>query len=362
MRNSSYFGFLKISASPLSRVFSSSKGPQYPCQECKHPFSDAAARIRHRKRAHGYVPYHTREYLVRQALNRKERVAEGANKAVSNKSRRQCVARAAPDGLPSASSSAPLPLNVPEVAYHDNYWKVLVNFAQSCALESQHPRDVPLTLPFTTMPGYDTPNAIQPFSMQPEAQPSLTPSDFNTIDYSNFLATMPGYDAIQPSSMQPETQPSPTPPEFNTIDYSDFLATMPGYDAIQPSSMQPETQPSPTPSEFNTIDYSDFLATMPGYDVIQPSPIQPDIQPSPTTSEFNAIDYSCFLATMPAIQPSSMQPEEQPQPSLIPLDFTLDYSDPLGPQMDASTLSQGQAFGELFTADHCMPPYNGLWN
>jgi hypothetical protein len=176
------------------------------------------------------------------------------------------------------------------------------------------------------MPGYDTPNAIQPFSMQPEAQPSLTPSDFNTIDYSNFLATMPGYDAIQPSSMQPETQPSPTPPEFNTI------------------------------------DYSDFLATMPGYDVIQPSPIQPDIQPSPTTSEFNAIDYSCFLATMPAIQPSSMQPEEQPQPSLIPLDFTLDYSDPLGPQMDASTLSQGQAFGELFTADHCMPPYNGLWN
>jgi hypothetical protein len=293
------FDFFYKSSIPLSRVLSSSNGPQYPCPEpeCNRRFSDAAARIRHRKRTHGYVPYHTREYLARQTLNRKERIVEGASKAVSNKNRRQCATSPALDGLPSASLSAPLPPNVPEVAYHDDHWKELVNFAQSYAPESQHSHDVPLTLPFASIPGHDTPIAIQPFSMQQEAHPSLTPSDFNTIDYSDFLATIPGYDAIQPSSMAPEEQ----------------------------------LQPSPTPSDF-TFDYSD-LATMPGYD---------------------------------AIQLFSIQPEEQLQPSITPLDITIDYSDLLGPQIDASTLSQGQAFRELFTADHCMPPYNasydGLWN
>jgi hypothetical protein len=140
------------------------------------------------------VPYHTREYLARQRLVRKERVVQGANKAVSNKSRRQLVASAAPDCLPRASSSA-LPLNVPDVAYHDNFWKVLVDIASSYAPKPQRSQDVPLSLPFSTMPGYDTPNLIQPFSMRPEElfQPSLTFSDF-TIDYSDLLG--PQLDAM----------------------------------------------------------------------------------------------------------------------------------------------------------------------
>lgn len=241
------------------------------------------------------MPYHTPEYLARQARNRREREVEGANKDVSNLSHRQCAASPAPGGLPIASSSGPLPPNVPEIPYHDDFWKELVNYAQSCAPESQHSHDVPLTLPIATMPGYDTPNAIQTFYMQPEAQPSPTLSDLDTTDFSDFIAS---------------------------------LATMPGYDAIQPFSMQPEAQPSLTPSVFDTIGFSGLVATVPGYD---------------------------------AIQPSSIQPEAPLQPSLTPLNHTLEYSNYLEPQIDASTLSQGQVFGASFTPDHGIP-YNGLWN
>jgi hypothetical protein len=140
------------------------------------------------------VPYHTKEYLSKQALIRKERVIQGVNKVVSNKSRRQSVARAAPGGLTNASSSA-LPPNVPDAAYHDNFWRVLVDIASSYAPKQQRSQDVPLSLPFSTMPGYDTPNAIQPFYLQPEEllQPSLTFSDF-PIDYTGFLG--PQLDAI----------------------------------------------------------------------------------------------------------------------------------------------------------------------
>ena len=260
----------------------------------------------------------------------KERVVEGANKDVSNKSRRQLAARPAPDGLPIAPSSAPLPPSVPGIPYHDDFWKELVNYAQACAPKSQHSHDVPLTLPIATMPGYDTPNVIQPFYMQPEAQPSPTLSDFDTVDFSDLVASMPGYGAIQPSSMQPVAQPPLPPSDLDTFDFSDFVASMPDYGAIQPSSVQPEAQPPLPPSDFDTdhtIDLSDFVATMPGYD---------------------------------AIQSSSMQPEAPLYPSLTPSDLTFDYSNFLGPQIEASTLSQGQAFGE-FTTDHLIP-YNGLWN
>ncbi len=125
-----------------------------------------------------------------------------AGKAVSNESRHQGVVRAVTDDLPSASSSAlPLAPKLPEVAYHDNYWKMFVDIAHSNPPQ-QYSQDVPISLPFPTVPGYDynTLNAIQsqPFSMQSPAQLQLplTPSDFTTdSDYSDLfgpqLYTMP---------------------------------------------------------------------------------------------------------------------------------------------------------------------------
>jgi len=201
---------------------------------------------------HGYVPHHTKEYLARQALNRKERVDQGASKAVANQGDQWGV-RAAPEGFLNASLSG-LPLaapKLPEVAYHDDFWKMFVDDAHSNAPNPQLSQDVPISLPFPTMPGYDAPNAIQS-STQP--QPSLIPSHFTT-DYFDLF-----------------------PPQLDTPN---------------------------------------------------------------------------------AIQHFPMQATAQLQPSLTS-DFTIDHSDLLGPIPDA--MPSEQAFGESFTENYGIPPYNGLWN
>ncbi|KAF8505400.1 hypothetical protein F5888DRAFT_1648729 [Russula emetica] len=167
-----------------------SDGPKYPCPECGRGFTDAAARIRHRKKLHGYVPYHTKEYLARQALKRKERVVQETSKVDSNKSRRQQVARAVPD-LPDASSSVPPPApELPEVAYHDQSWKMPVDITHSYPPQAPPSQGGPLFLPFETWPGYGAPNAIQHFPSAAQSQPSLTPSNF-TVDYYSDLHNVP---------------------------------------------------------------------------------------------------------------------------------------------------------------------------
>lgn len=154
----------------------------------------------------------------------KERVVQETDKAVSSQSRHQSVTHAAPEGFQDASPDVP-PFKLPEVGYHDDFWKVLVNLARSYdpkpqpqpqpqpqppqhsddhslmlpyammpgydpkpQPQPQHSQDLSLMLPYAMMPGYDAPNSIQPFSMQPAApaQPFLTSSDY-TISYFDFL-------------------------------------------------------------------------------------------------------------------------------------------------------------------------------
>jgi hypothetical protein len=113
-------------------------------------------------------------------------MAQRASKAVSNKSHRQQVA------LPTASSSVPTPaLKLPEVAYHDDFWKMPVD------THSHSPQPQGLFLPFETLPGYGAPNAIQNFPSVAQSSPSLTPSDF-TINYSDLH--------LQPYTMQSQEQ------------------------------------------------------------------------------------------------------------------------------------------------------------
>ena len=145
---------------------------------------------------HGYVPYHTKEYLARQALDRKERVVQGASKAASNsKSRLQQVASAVPGDLLNASSaSAPPPApKLSEVAYHDHDdpWnlKMPVDITHLYPqAKSETVRSI--SLPIETWPGYGTPNAIQHFPSAAQSPPSLIPPDF-TIDYYSDFAHGP---------------------------------------------------------------------------------------------------------------------------------------------------------------------------
>ena len=170
------------------------------------------------------MPHHTKEYLARQALKRKERAVQETNEAPSDESRHQPVTPAAPDGLPNASPCAP-PFNLPEFGYHDDFWKVLVDVARSYTPEPQHSQDVPpaLSLPFATMPGYDTSSSIQPFSMQPTAQlqPFPTPLDFTT-DYSNFLGPH-----LDPMLSQGQSFGELLTGDYGMPPYNDFLNVLP---------------------------------------------------------------------------------------------------------------------------------------
>jgi hypothetical protein len=289
---------------PLITTISSSDVPKYPCPECHRRFTDAAARIRHRKRMHGYVPYHTKEYLARQALNRKERVVQGASKAVSNESSLQQVAHA-PNASPSVRPPAP---KLPEVAYHDDFWKMPVDITHSYPLQPLPFQGAPLSLPFETLPGYDTPNAIRNFPSMAHSYPSQSlPSQDNiTRPCLKGFDTWPGYDtlnAIQNFPSVAHSYPSQPLPSQDFITWPSVKAfeTWPVYNgpnAIQNCPSATQSQPTLTHSDFTTDHYSDSH--------------------SPQIALHNV---------------------EQPQ--------------------HCTMQSQEQEFGETFTGDHGIPPYNG---
>jgi hypothetical protein len=122
--------------------------------------------IRHRKNVHKYQPYHTDAYLAKLASRKeKGRVVQAGSKAVSDKTRGRRTARTAPYTRSTATSSSVTLSNVPEkVAYHDDFWRTLVDIARFSATKPHDCQDVQVHLPVTTHPGYDTPSILQPAS------------------------------------------------------------------------------------------------------------------------------------------------------------------------------------------------------
>ncbi|KAI9512776.1 hypothetical protein F5148DRAFT_734222 [Russula earlei] len=181
-----------------------SGGPKYPCAECGRRFNDAAARLRHRKKVHGYEPYHTEEYVARQALKEKEKADQGAGEKVPSTSRRQRAASAAPSSVPS--SSATVPRDVLKLAYHNDFWKMLIDVARSSASQPADSGDcVQHGLPSATLPGYDAPESIQSLPqvfINPTAQSQPSSLSDLTTDYSGFAPLSPHGQAF----MWPTTQ------------------------------------------------------------------------------------------------------------------------------------------------------------
>jgi hypothetical protein len=305
---------------PLAHASFSIDGRQYPCPDCSDAFSDAAARIRHRKSAHGYEPYHTEEYLARQSLKGKEVVSQGPGKAVSNKTRRQRAASAAPYSVPHTPSSDAAKPKAPKVTYHNEFWKTLRKMRRYYAENPDQLKDIQVGLPLATNPGPHTPEATQPFpnaSIQPVApmQPSLPPSNLTSNDY-GFFGQL---DAMSPQGQPfagPSTQgltatypvasdyaPLPLPTEINTTTFtSGFPPTYSGVGFVN--------QPQGFPSVYS---YSDASSSIP--DAITP----PTLSTSPSESSsvdlqlsFTPITPQCYeLAAL-------LEPIPQAGPSCSP--------------------------------------------
>jgi hypothetical protein len=254
---------------PLAHESFSSGGPKYRCPDCSEAFGDAAARIRHRKSAHAYEPYHTEEYLARQSLKGKGMVAQGPGKVVSNKTRRQRAASVAPYSLPRSPSTDARPPKPLKVTYHNNFWKTLVDMAGAHAENPEHPQEIQVGLPATTNPGSHTPEATQPLpdmSIQSAQMPPSLPASYGYGFLGFQLDTMsPQGQAFAGLSTQDNTAAYPVmsdyhsstgvdlttfasgcSPTYSGVGFVNQLQEFPVYSYGDPSSLMPGTVTAPS--------------------------------------------------------------------------------------------------------------------
>ncbi|KAI9466635.1 hypothetical protein BJY52DRAFT_5288 [Lactarius psammicola] len=128
---------------------------RYRCPDCDKGFTDPAARIRHRKRTHGYKPYHTARYIARQSL---KEAGQKSGKGVSNKT---CDQQAVPHNTQNASSSAAtLSKILTNTTYHDDFWKQIVDVPRRHASELKDSQDVQISVPVAAAPACGAPKTL----------------------------------------------------------------------------------------------------------------------------------------------------------------------------------------------------------
>ncbi len=166
---------------------SSNNERRYRCSDCSQGFTDPAARIRHRKRAHGYKPYHTARYIAKQALKE----AEQSGKVVSNETRDQQATSAVPHNTQIASSSVATLSNIlTNTTYHDDFWKLIVNVPRCHASEIKYSQDIQIGVPIAVAPACNAPKTLHLDSdlSLPEVG-HLQPSTTRTCDRTYLLGS-----------------------------------------------------------------------------------------------------------------------------------------------------------------------------
>ena len=163
--NSQQFVALMPLASFLFIPFPSTNEYRYPCPDCGKGFTDPAARIKHRKAAHGYQPYHTPRYYARRALKEAEKRAKGSLKKTSD----QKAANPFPPSTQSASSSSSssssssadsLSNLLANATYHDDFWKLLVEVPRGDAPEPIFSQDAQISAPIAVAPARESPKTL----------------------------------------------------------------------------------------------------------------------------------------------------------------------------------------------------------
>ncbi|KAH9963292.1 hypothetical protein BC827DRAFT_159975 [Russula dissimulans] len=286
-----------------------SSGRQYSCKDCSRHFTDPAARLRHQKKAHGYVPHHTAEYLARKALGEKRAVQE-ADEIVPNK--RHCQRAPSPTtyDLPDVPSLGALPRGLLKLAHHDNFWSILVDIARSTS-EQRGSQVVQHSLPSTTLPGGDAPEGLQsslPEDSIPQATQflsSTTPTDL-THDYSAFLDSQLDATPLQGQALTSQFTQDSSVGLAIPSDYAPYLFPSENDATILPTSGGPEIFPGmgfpiqfPDPSVYPYHDTPLFIPANNG----------PGSIPTPSPA---------FLPQLQEIFPGVGFPNQFPDPSMHP--------------------------------------------
>ncbi|KAF8271670.1 hypothetical protein EI94DRAFT_1796796 [Lactarius quietus] len=249
-------------------------------------FTDPAARIRHRKKAHGYQPYHTPRYLAKKALREAERKRGKA--ALNNY---QQAASVVPNSSQNASSSADTLGNVlSNATYHNDFWKLLVDAPSRDTSGLKVSQDVQIRVPVTTEPARNTPKTLHSDYdlLLPKVgeQPSIIPKRKETYVIGSQLDTI----------AQPQSQASAQL-------WSAYGPTIPGV----ASDHRPFAPTFPTSGWQST--YPDFQS-LPAFSFTNVPSSMPDSFNIPSTSTAsssrisgNQFVYSNLMAGLPALEP-----------------------------------------------------------
>ena len=281
---------------------------RYRCNECDKDFADPATRVRHRKRVHGYQPYHTATYLAKRALKEAEKKRD---KAALSKDQQAASVVPGDTQYASSSSTESLGNSLVNATYHDDFWKLLLDAPRHDALELKVSQDVQISAPVDMLPArhtHRTPHSIYSDLSLPKVgqQPSTT----NEKRDGTRLLGLQLDTTVQPQSQalaQLWTPYGQTTPGVAS-DYRPFAATFPesgcqstypdmGFQSLPAFSLT--NVPLPVPNSFN------FPAT-------------PTAPPSPRIYE-NQFVYPNYMTTLPLLEPV---PSLSWTPSLSPANST----------------------------------------
>jgi hypothetical protein len=292
--NARQFVVLISLASFLFILFPSSNESRYPCPDCGKGFTDPPARLRHRKKAHRYQPYHTPRYYARQALKDAERRAKAALKKTGD----QKAANVFPPSIQSASSSSsssadPLSNSLANTTYHNDSWELLVDVPRRDASEPKVSQDVQIRAPIAAAPARDTPKTLrsdsdlsslkigqQPATTQTGDGAPLFGSQLDTFVQSQSQALAQSWAAYRHTIPGAESDHCPFPATFPTLNgQSSYPSTgfqsLPTFSFTNVSSSLPNWFSSPTTSTASSssrISGPQFIS--PNY-IPSPSPLEP---------------------------------------------------------------------------------------
>jgi hypothetical protein len=236
----------------------SSNESRYPCPDCGKGFTDPAARIRHRKTTHGYQPYHTPRYYARRALKEAEQRAKAALKKTGD----QKAANAFPPSTQSVSSSSSSSVEslsdlLANATYHNDFWKILIDFPRRDASEPKVSQDAQISAPVAVAPACDTPKTLRSDSDLSSLKVGQQPvtgdgayscgSQLDTTMQPQSLALAPSWDAYGYTTPGAASVHRPFPATFPTLGGQSTYQGM-GFQSLPTFSFA--NIPSPVPNSF----------------------------------------------------------------------------------------------------------------
>jgi hypothetical protein len=287
----------------------SSSTARHRCNDCDKSFADPATRVRHRKKVHGYQPYHTPAYLAKRALKEAEKKRDKA--ALSEACDQQAASVVPGDTQYPSSSTDSLDNSLANATYHNDFWNVLVDAPRRDASDLQVSQDIKICAPIAVAPARETPRFLHS-DYSDLSLPNVVqqPSTITQKRDENYLLAPQLDTTVRPQSQalaQSWTPYGQTTPVVES-DYRPFAATF-------PESSWQSTYPDMSFQSLPALSFTNVPLSMPNSFNFPATPTAP----SSSRISGNQFISPNYTTTVPPLEPV---PTLSWTPSLSPADST----------------------------------------